>query len=161
MSGRRGQGFGRRRGAGSGKGQNVTMVRDIFGWIKSQIQYKNSPDRTVAYRPPTESLGQVDELSSLRHQAESIQSQLNKINARIHQIDKAPSSLSAHVTDTVCTGCGRCVSICPQRAIAMTNNIARIDRDKCTGCGICVSECPFGAIDLIELNTEYGSDFNQ
>jgi ferredoxin len=149
MHGGRGQGFGRRRGMGSGTGRNVTMARDIFGWIKSHIQPKNIPDRTVAYRPSTESLGQVDELISLKHQAELIQSQLKEINTRIHKIEKAPSPLFAHINEAACTGCGQCVSICPQRAVAMINHIAQIDRNKCNGCGICAPECPVDAIDLI------------
>ncbi len=149
MPGGRGQVFGRRRGMGSGTGRNLTMAREIFGWIKSQIQPKNSLDRTVAYRPSTESLGQADELISLKHQAKSIQSQLKEINTRIHKIEKTPSPLFAYINEAGCTGCGQCVSICPQRAIAVTNYVAQVDREKCTGCGICVPECPVGAIDLI------------
>ncbi|MDF1551657.1 MAG: 4Fe-4S dicluster domain-containing protein [Deferrisomatales bacterium] len=50
-----------------------------------------------------------------------------------------------------CTGCGRCVSICPVEALALVSandpgrpgrHEARIDPDRCLGCGLCVRACP-------------------
>jgi NAD-dependent dihydropyrimidine dehydrogenase PreA subunit len=32
----------------------------------------------------------------------------------------------------------------------MKRNIIRIDQEKCTGCGLCVSGCPEGALQLID-----------
>lgn len=41
-----------------------------------------------------------------------------------------------------CIGCGLCERTCPNNAIAVKNNVARIDYDKCTACGKCVAKCP-------------------
>lgn len=50
-----------------------------------------------------------------------------------------------------CIACGICVRTCPVDAIAVENNIARINFDKCIVCGLCVKKCPTGAIkDYIE-----------
>jgi len=48
-----------------------------------------------------------------------------------------------------CLGLGDCVSVCPQEAICIFNNIAHIDTRKCIGCGICVKACPRGIIDVM------------
>jgi ferredoxin len=50
-----------------------------------------------------------------------------------------------------CTGCGRCVEICPVQAIGLVGagdphrprrRMARLDPDRCLGCGVCVRACP-------------------
>lgn len=45
-----------------------------------------------------------------------------------------------------CTGCGRCVEVCPTGAITITAGKASIAEDLCTGCGACADVCPEGAI---------------
>ena len=40
-----------------------------------------------------------------------------------------------------CIGCSRCARECPSDAIAMKDNLARIDYEKCTGCGKCAEVC--------------------
>lgn len=40
----------------------------------------------------------------------------------------------------------RCLSACPVGAISFENKKARINRDKCIGCGKCMSVCPYKAI---------------
>ncbi|MBD3322670.1 MAG: 4Fe-4S dicluster domain-containing protein [Chitinivibrionales bacterium] len=47
-----------------------------------------------------------------------------------------------------CTGCGRCVSVCPTSAIVLEDRVAKIDQNRCTGCGQCVSVCPQKGIML-------------
>lgn len=150
MSGWQRQGFGRRRGMRSWTGRNVTMAGDMFGWIKSRVLPKNMLNRTVMKRSESERMDQTDELNRLKHAAESIQSQLKEINSRIHKIEKEPNPLFAHIDSAVCTGCGRCVPVCTQSAVALTNGTAWIDQNKCTGCGICIPQCPVGAIDLAD-----------
>ena len=39
-------------------------------------------------------------------------------------------------------GCGICVKNCPNDAIKVENNLARIDYDICWDCGICAEKCP-------------------
>lgn len=41
-----------------------------------------------------------------------------------------------------CTGCGTCVSACPNKAISILDFKASTDRALCNGCGNCVSVCP-------------------
>lgn len=47
-----------------------------------------------------------------------------------------------------CSGCCDCASACPESAIAITNEKARVSRPLCTDCGKCVSICPSGALFL-------------
>ncbi len=58
-----------------------------------------------------------------------------------------------------CTGCGKCVTICPVEAIILITDddpqnpkrkIAELDEDICLGCGLCVRACPALAIKLIQ-----------
>jgi NAD-dependent dihydropyrimidine dehydrogenase PreA subunit len=48
-----------------------------------------------------------------------------------------------------CTGCGVCLSVCPQAVLAVENRKARIiDRDACIECGACALNCPEDAISV-------------
>lgn len=60
-----------------------------------------------------------------------------------------------------CTGCGKCVDICPVEAMTLISandpknpkiKIAKLEEDICLGCGLCVRACPTSAIKLIERN---------
>jgi NAD-dependent dihydropyrimidine dehydrogenase PreA subunit len=51
----------------------------------------------------------------------------------------------------LCTGCGRCLEVCPHRVIVASGSKVRIDdRDACMECGACARNCPFGAITVEE-----------
>lgn len=46
-----------------------------------------------------------------------------------------------------CTGCGRCVEVCPHRVFVMRDKRAYIvDRDLCMECGACMRNCSSDAI---------------
>ena len=50
-----------------------------------------------------------------------------------------------------CTGCYQCYLLCPDGAIAKTDNKKiEFDYDFCKGCGVCAHECPFNAIEMIK-----------
>lgn len=51
-----------------------------------------------------------------------------------------------------CIGCRMCEKKCPQKAIRVEDNLARVDLEKCTGCGLCAEICPHGCIE----HTEFG-----
>jgi ferredoxin len=55
----------------------------------------------------------------------------------------------AKVNESMCIGCGACISICPVGAIKLNSHgKSTIDKNKCVGCGSCASLCPVEAIDL-------------
>ncbi|NOY09441.1 MAG: 4Fe-4S dicluster domain-containing protein [Spirochaetes bacterium] len=48
-----------------------------------------------------------------------------------------------------CTGCGRCVEVCPHNVFEIEGKKAYItDRDLCMECGACANNCEFGAITV-------------
>ncbi len=52
-----------------------------------------------------------------------------------------------------CIGCGRCVTICPVRAISLVDGKALINKDLCVECSTCLrsAECPVNAIKFHRL----------
>ena len=46
-----------------------------------------------------------------------------------------------------CTGCDKCVEVCPVNAIRIESEKAIVS-DECVECGLCVNECPNEAISL-------------
>jgi len=50
------------------------------------------------------------------------------------------------IMDSLCKGCERCLSICPQKAIKKQGNRMGIDYDKCIRCYCCQEVCDFDAI---------------
>ncbi len=48
-----------------------------------------------------------------------------------------------------CVGCGRCIAVCPAKAIEMGDAKVVTDRGACTGCGSCVEACPEEARELM------------
>ncbi|MEN6419563.1 MAG: mercury methylation ferredoxin HgcB [Clostridiaceae bacterium] len=48
-----------------------------------------------------------------------------------------------------CTGCGRCLEVCPHRVFRRLDGKVKInDRDACMECGACARNCAFGAISV-------------
>lgn len=43
--------------------------------------------------------------------------------------------------DDRCTGCGDCLSVCPNGAVAIVDGRSTVDRAKCRRCGICAEAC--------------------
>lgn len=73
--------------------------------------------------------------------------------------------IKLYVSGKKCVSCGKCVKVCPEKAIAFAENKkAVIDKEKCIGCGECMTVCPVKAIsldwatdinDFLERMTEY------
>lgn len=55
-----------------------------------------------------------------------------------------------------CTGCLKCVTLCPENAIGFSGQIVSIDREHCSNCGRCARVCDPQA--LVILGTEMTSD---
>ena len=53
-----------------------------------------------------------------------------------------------------CSGCGRCVPVCPVKVITLETDqpagrgtkSARIDAQLCLGCGVCVRNCSYNFV---------------
>ena len=64
------------------------------------------------------------------------------------------------VKSDLCTGCGTCVSLCPNEAIELVINetkgiyIPKLDDEKCNDCGVCYEVCPGHSVDFKQLNLE-------
>lgn len=52
------------------------------------------------------------------------------------------------VDNDTCTGCGLCVTYCPDGCVELVEKKAVFDLDYCKGCGICAEECPIDAIEM-------------
>jgi len=61
------------------------------------------------------------------------------------------------VGETLCNGCGKCVTACPVEAMGLVSandphqpkrKKARVDESICLGCGVCVRACPDQALSL-------------
>ncbi len=46
-----------------------------------------------------------------------------------------------------CSGCEKCVEVCPENAITMENEKPVINEITCSGCGACIPACPEDALD--------------
>jgi pyruvate formate lyase activating enzyme len=51
------------------------------------------------------------------------------------------------VTYGKCDGCGRCVALCPQKALSVKDGIVAVDRAACSVCGKCEDFCWTGALE--------------
>ena len=46
------------------------------------------------------------------------------------------------ISRKLCIGCGRCVKICPQKALSLQGKKSVVDISKCIGCFECITVCP-------------------
>jgi len=53
-----------------------------------------------------------------------------------------------NITENVCVGCGKCVSLCPMKNLTLSNHKASA-AGKCTMCYRCINSCPNKAITLL------------
>ncbi|HDH50874.1 MAG TPA: Fe-S cluster domain-containing protein [Nitrospirae bacterium] len=73
-----------------------------------------------------------------------IQPLVKEVLVRCHSKNKG--AVTRKTCRVGCIACGMCVKVCPYNAVAVENNLARIDPDKCRVCGLCVTKCPTRAI---------------
>lgn len=53
------------------------------------------------------------------------------------------------IDESLCNGCGACISPCAEGALELVNGKARVIRDElCDGAGFCLGICPTGALTL-------------
>lgn len=51
------------------------------------------------------------------------------------------------IDEEKCTGCEKCVEVCPVDALYMDDGVAKLDEDECISCSACVAACPVDAIE--------------
>ena len=63
--------------------------------------------------------------------------------------------------DSLCTKCGLCIGVCPEKAISIQDKGISIDRKICTNCGDCLSVCIPGALKLLGQTMSAGEVFRK
>src|SRR5210317_1018265 len=59
------------------------------------------------------------------------------------------------IDENKCNGCGLCIPNCPEGALQIIDNKARLISDLfCDGLGACIGHCPEGAIEIEERDAE-------
>jgi len=59
------------------------------------------------------------------------------------------------IDENMCNGCGNCITGCPEGALQIIDNKARLVSDLfCDGLGACIGTCPEGAITIEEREAE-------
>jgi heterodisulfide reductase subunit A len=59
------------------------------------------------------------------------------------------------VDESLCIGCGLCISICPYSAISKDEKgLAKVNEVLCKGCGTCAASCPMRAIMMHQFTDE-------
>ena len=141
-----GRGMGRGMGMGSGRGMGRGM--GMGGAMQGFQQQFTPPGGDPQTKQNYNDVG--SEVAVLKQQAQALEDQLSRIHGRIQELEQGGlrTALPAVVESRSCTGCGRCVSVCPTGAIALVDGVAQIDSARCNGCGQCVSACPRKAIRL-------------
>ena len=51
------------------------------------------------------------------------------------------------IDEEECTGCEKCVKVCPTDAIYMEDGVAKLEEELCISCSACVAACPVDAIE--------------
>ena len=59
------------------------------------------------------------------------------------------------IDEDLCTGCGECITGCPEGALQIIDGVARLVSDiRCDGLGACIGTCPEDAITIEEREAE-------
>jgi heterodisulfide reductase subunit A len=77
----------------------------------------------------------------------------------INQGKVALEPIAAKVDDGLCSGCGVCGSLCPYKAITLSEieegrRRATVNDAMCKGCGTCGAACPSKAISMQHFKNE-------
>ena len=103
--------------------------------------------RSLAHLAP--SAATTQESRKLKRQGDAIAGrQLREIQRPKRQVDTDARATAARVDVDKCTGCGRCLTVCPVGAITLEGDVAVVNETICTACALCAAECPKDAISL-------------
>lgn len=71
--------------------------------------------------------------------------------AEMHKQEKP--AMTAHIRESECIGCTKCIQACPVDAIiGSSKQLHIILTQECTGCGLCLAPCPVDCIELLPLH---------
>ncbi len=77
------------------------------------------------------------------------------INDKVKGVEKMVMRKIVKIDEDSCNGCGDCIPNCPEGALQVIDDKARIISDLfCDGLGACIGECPEGAISIEEREAE-------
>ena len=63
------------------------------------------------------------------------------------------------IDESLCNGCGLCVTPCAEGAIEIVDGKAKVIKDElCDGAGFCLAVCPTGALKIVEREAEEFSE---
>ncbi|MCD4796398.1 MAG: hydrogenase iron-sulfur subunit [Candidatus Cloacimonetes bacterium] len=72
-----------------------------------------------------------------------------RVIATLAQKEVPLDPILAFVHQDICDGCGKCLEMCPPKAISMNaDGKAAVNEALCLGCGSCIESCPIEALDL-------------
>jgi ferredoxin len=72
------------------------------------------------------------------------------------------SSFISKIDTHKCSGCGKCVDVCPVNALSLVSandpghkkkKKSQVNTDICVGCGVCTAKCPTDAIEMIKRSS--------
>lgn len=69
-----------------------------------------------------------------------------------------PHLSKCKINSALCKKCGKCHSLCLQKAI---NENIQIDEKKCIGCLLCKNNCPYSAIEKYQKSTPWQEHFEE
>jgi len=66
------------------------------------------------------------------------------------------TAITVRIDETLCTGCGACVAVCPTRSLAMRGGTAVVVGTTSLHCCHCEAACPVGAVSNAGADAEAG-----
>lgn len=79
--------------------------------------------------------------------ARKVMNLLSRKGVEVQEIKRA-----VKLDEDLCFDCGACISLCPTRALRMTEDYSvELDEDKCVYCEVCIPACPVGALKVTKL----------
>ncbi len=81
---------------------------------------------------------------------------LGYINMASYFSSEPPGSFVVTLNHLFCTGCGVCISVCPNNMFRNDKDgrVAVVPQDSCKGCLRCYTECPVHALRVYPLKMQ-------